>query len=230
MTASRLLSCCVLLSVLVACQEKEIPQVPEKVVGHCLYTNKFSDLQECRDYVGEWTEQEAVEDCKDQGSTVELGSACNMEERLGYCFLEGGDEKWSRITFPGVDAQTCGTMQRGCELFGGGVFDPSPVCGGKVVDMGDTGLPTFQQPVLTCVDPKQGEPPGMSEGGKVCTWEMISRRHRARPQLQRVRELRPRAHPAPVLPGASRGERGAGRRAHEGSDVRLRAQLGEVAD
>jgi hypothetical protein len=58
------------------------------LLGHCIYTNKFSNSMECRDYVGEWSEQDAKEDCEDQGSTVVLGSACGMEERLGYCFLE----------------------------------------------------------------------------------------------------------------------------------------------
>ncbi|WNG36717.1 hypothetical protein F0U61_25890 [Archangium violaceum] len=174
MAAPRLWSTCVLMSVVVGCSPGEVPQVPEKIVGHCIYKNNFSDMVECRDYVGEWSEQDVVEDCKDQDSTAVLGSGCNMEERLGYCFLDEDDGKWTRITLPGVDAKKCGSMQRGCELFGGGVFDPSPVCGGKVVDSGDSGLPTFQQPVLACMDPKPGEPPGLSEGGKVCTWEMIS--------------------------------------------------------
>jgi hypothetical protein len=174
MAASRWWSMCVLWSVVMGCQPKQVPEVPDKIVGHCIYTNKFSNGMECRDYVGEWTERDAMEDCEDQDSTVVLGSACGMEERLGYCFLEEDGDQWTRITLPGVNAEKCGSMQRGCELFGGGVFEPAPVCGGKVVDNGGTGLATFQQPVLTCVDPKPGEPPGLSEGGKVCTWEMIS--------------------------------------------------------
>lgn len=211
MTAPRLLlSCCVLMSVLVGCRDKTVPQVPEKVVGHCTYTNKFSNLEECRDYLGEWTDQQATADCKDQGSTVVLGSACGIEERLGYCFLEGDQsEQWTRITFPGVNAEKCASMQRGCELFGGGVFDPAPVCGGKVVDLGDTGLPTFQQPVLTCKDPKAGEAPGQSEGGKVCTWEMISgatepgRSFSDYASCDRVRTQRP-YYPVPPAPDAER--------------------------
>jgi hypothetical protein len=178
MRSPRLSLVLVLLCLVAGCQcggGGEIPIVPEKVVGHCIYVNRFSSLEECRDYVGEWTDEAAVEDCKDQGSTAVLGSACNLEQRLGYCFLGGENERWTRISFPGVDAQKCGSMQRGCELFGGGVFDPAPVCGGQVEDSGGgTGLPTFQQPVLNCVEPKPGEPPGMSPGGKVCTWEMIS--------------------------------------------------------
>lgn len=175
MSVPRLLSLSVLLCAAVACQKAGVPTVPDKVVGHCTYVNKFSSMEECRDYVGEWSEQAATDDCKDQGAQVVLGSGCNLEERLGYCFLGGEDQKWTRISLPGVDAQKCASMKRGCELFGGGVFDPAPVCGGKVEeDSGDTGLSTFRQPVLNCVDPKPGEPAGHSEGGKVCTWEMIS--------------------------------------------------------
>ncbi|MFY0575340.1 hypothetical protein ACN28S_14095 [Cystobacter fuscus] len=105
--------------------------MPDKIVGHCIYTNKFSSSMECRDYVGEWSEQDAKEDCEDQGSTIVLGSACGMEERLGYCFLEEGSDRWTRITLPGVNQEKCGSMQRGCELFGGGAFEPAPVCGGR---------------------------------------------------------------------------------------------------
>ncbi len=211
MNSSRLVSSCVLLSVLVGCSaEKEVPTVPEKVVGHCVYTNKFSSMEECRDYVGEWTDEAATEDCEEQASTVVLGSACNLEERLGYCFLGGEDERWTRISFPGVNAEKCGSMKRGCELFGGGVFDPAPVCGGKVEDMGGgTGLPTFQQPVLTCQDPKPGEPPGMSPGGQVCTWEMISgatepgRSFMDYASCDRVRTQRP-YYPVPPAENATR--------------------------
>jgi hypothetical protein len=54
-------------------------------------------------------------------------------------------------------------------------FAPAPICGGIESTGGGTGgLPIFQQPVRVCVNPKAGEPIGKSEGGKVCTWEMIS--------------------------------------------------------
>ena len=192
-----------------ACQRSEVPSVPEKVVGHCVYVNRFSSLQECRDYLGEWAEADAAEDCEDQGSKVVLDSSCDVEERLGYCFLGGEDARWTRISLPGVDAQKCGSMQRGCELFGGGVFDPAPLCGGKVVEGGDTGLPTFRQPVRTCRDPRPGEPPGQSAGGQVCTWEMISgatepgRRFEDYASCDRVRTQRP-YYPVPPAQNAER--------------------------
>jgi len=211
MSVVRLLSASVLLFVSVGCQQtREVPAVPEKVVGHCVYTNKFSEQQECRDYLGEWTDKAAMDDCKDQGAAVVLGVACGEQERLGYCFLGEGD-KVTRIALFGGDAGKCASMQRGCELFGGGVFDPAPLCGGKVVDMGDTGMPTFQQPVLTCKDPKPGEPVGMSAGGQVCTWEMISgatepgRSFMDYASCDRVRTQRP-YYPVPPAEDATRAD------------------------
>lgn len=132
MMSPRLSTVLAVLCLVAGCQcgGGEVPTVPEKVVGHCTYTNRFSGLQECRDYVGEWTDEAAMEDCEDQESTAVLGSACDLKERLGYCFLGGENERWTRISFPGVDAQKCGSMQRGCVLLGGGVFDPAPACGG----------------------------------------------------------------------------------------------------
>ena len=210
MSAPRLLSLSILMCVAAACQRGSVPIVPDKVVGHCVYMNRFSELEECRDYVGEWTEKDAAEDCEDQDSKVILGSACGVSERLGYCFLGGEDERWTRISFPGTDAQKCGSMKRGCELFGGGVFDPAPTCGGKVEEGGgDSGLPTFLQPVLACVDPRPGEPPGQSAGGKVCTWEMISgatelgRSFEQYASCDRVRTQRP-YYPVPPAPDAAR--------------------------
>lgn len=149
------------------------PPLPEKVVGHCTYVNRFSKLEECRDYLGEWTDDDARRDCAGQGAEVVLGSGCGISEYLGYCVL-GKEPAFTRITFPGSDANSCSSLQRGCEFFGGGIFDPAPACGGLEPGTGGTGLPVFEQPTLACVDPKPGEPAGKGPGGKVCTWEMIS--------------------------------------------------------
>ena len=202
-----------LLCTAVACGGGPVPEVPDKVVGHCVYVNRFSELEECRDYVGEWTDAEATEDCEDQDARIVLGAACGTPERLGYCFLEEDDDRWTRISLPGTDAQRCGSMKRGCELFGGGVFDPAPVCGGKVEEGGgdSPGLATFLQPVLTCMDPLPGEPPGQSAGGQVCTWEMISgatepgRSYADYASCERVRTQRP-YYAAPPAPDATRAD------------------------
>ena len=35
---------------------KDKPTLPTNVLGSCTYTNKFAGGQECREYVGSWTE------------------------------------------------------------------------------------------------------------------------------------------------------------------------------
>lgn len=186
-----------------------VPELPSKVVGHCTYVNGFSKLEECRDYLGDgWTDEDATEDCQDQRSTVVLGSGCGIDTRMGYCVL-GADQRYTRITFPGDDASKCSSLKRGCEFFGGGIFDPSLVCGGEEPASGGTGLPTFEWPTLSCRDPKPGEPPGKSAGGQVCTWEMISaateegRDYEDYASCDRVRTQRP-YYPAPTAPDATR--------------------------
>ncbi len=155
------------------CGGGPVPPLPEKIVGSCVYRNQFSKLEECTDYVGEWQLQEATDACKAKGMTIAT-RPCNIDKRLGYCILGGAQMKFERITLPGDDATGCASAKRGCEFFGGGIFDAAAVCGGVIDDSKGTGLPVFRHPVLNCVDPKAGEPPGRSAEGKVCTWEMIS--------------------------------------------------------
>jgi hypothetical protein len=178
------------------CGGGPVPVLPEKIVGSCVYKNPFSKQQECTDYVGEWKEQEIADDCTSKGSTV-APTPCGIDQRLGYCILGGAEMKFARITLPGMDATQCAPAKRGCEFFGGGVFDATAVCGGVLPESEATGLPTFQQPVLTCLDPKPGEAPGTSAGGKVCTWEVISgateegRHYEDYASCDRVRTQRP---------------------------------------
>ncbi len=155
------------------CGGGPVPTLPEKIVGSCVYKNQFSKLEECTDFVGEWTTQEATDTCAGKGSTM-ASKPCGIEQRLGYCVLGGVGGKFERITFPGTDAASCGSAKRGCEFFGGGVFDPAAACGGVISEPNGTGLPTFQQPTQSCVAPKAGEAPGKGPNGQVCTWEMIS--------------------------------------------------------
>jgi hypothetical protein len=154
------------------------PTLPEKVVGSCRYTNPFAKLEECKDYLGEWSEKQAIDDCAGQqleGKRAQYtaGTICSYPSILGYCIL-GGNGQFSRIHLPGADDTKCGGTERGCEVFGGGLFDPAPICGGKTTEGGGSGLPIFQQPVLTCKAPMPGEPAGTSANGQVCTWEVIS--------------------------------------------------------
>lgn len=160
------------------CNGFEVPPLPEKVVGKCTYTNSFSQLAECKDYVGEWTQKDASDDCKSNDSSIVLNEKCaiSAEEKYGDCIFVIDEKKqiFARVELPGIDVSKCASMKRGCEFFGGGSFQPTPVCGGVVTNDGPKGLPTFQQPTLDCKAPLEGEAPGRSEGGQVCTWSMIS--------------------------------------------------------
>lgn len=155
------------------CAKPTVPDLPANIVGSCKYVNGFSKLGECRDYHGSWTEAELRSDCAGWQGTPAVGASCEKVEVMGYCLLTPKPGQVTRISLPGNDATKCQSTVRGCELFGGGAFDPAPICGG-VMTGGGTGLPVFQMPELSCRDPKPGEPAGKSAGGKVCTWEMIS--------------------------------------------------------
>ncbi|MFO0600627.1 MAG: hypothetical protein U0228_35290 [Myxococcaceae bacterium] len=153
-----------------------LPAKPDTNVGRCVYTNGFSKKPECREYRGsKWTEANAAADCRDQNKTLEVGATCaEFTDTLGECVL-GKSEEYTWITMIGSDASACASTKRGCEFFGGGIFGPSKLCSGVDPDSSTgVGLPTFQWPERVCKDPLPGEPAGQSEGGKVCTWEMIS--------------------------------------------------------
>ncbi|MCC6809119.1 MAG: hypothetical protein IT381_16950 [Deltaproteobacteria bacterium] len=185
------------LALFVACKRGPAldTPLPENTTGSCTYKNGFSKREECRDYLGEWTLDAAKKDCAGWGSALVEGAPCSYESRLGYCVL-GGGAQFTRVTFPGADTTKCGGSRTGCEVFGGGTFDPSPLCGGAIDDS-SLGGPVFEQPVRVCKDPKAGEPPGTSANGQVCTWEMISgvtelgRDFRDYADCDRVRTQRP---------------------------------------
>ncbi|MCS6914687.1 MAG: hypothetical protein NZ890_15800 [Myxococcota bacterium] len=200
---------CVLVAVLGGCAKKEVPVIPEEIAGSCRYENRFSRKFECRDYHGDWTEEQIRQDCDSWGGEVTIGQACNLEQVLGYCIWEQ-EGRYIRASLPGNDPGACGSTLRGCEFFGRGAFDPAPICGGVDPDQDrGGGLVVFQQPVRRCQDPLPGEPPGRSPGGQVCTWEMISgatepgRRFADYASCDRVRTQRP-YYPVPTAPGADR--------------------------
>lgn len=146
----------------------------EVVAGHCVYTNPFSNSEECREYVGAgWTDAEVEADCADATGTRGAGP-CDFAETLGTCTLDGEPDHFVRLVFPGADAGACQATQTGCELFAGGVFEPSPLCEDPGDPPPDPDATVFQWPTLQCLDPGPGEPPGQSADGKVCTWTMIS--------------------------------------------------------
>jgi hypothetical protein len=154
------------------------------VVGSCSYTNAFSKGKECKLYVGSaWTPTTAEEDCAvpAPGSTGEFsaGGACELASTLGSCEVDPGDGLAYTLAFEGSDAAGCDGAKMGCEVFAKGTFTPSAVCGGSSGSGGSSssggfGVDPFVQPYKECRTPLAGEPAGKSEGGKVCTWTLIS--------------------------------------------------------
>lgn len=193
-----------------ACGKKDVPTIPEEIVGSCRFYNGFARADQCSDYHGSWTQEQAQSECGGWGGTLTMGQACNLPEVLGYCVFQK-DGLYYRTSMPGNDPGECGSTQRGCEFFGGGAFDPGPICGGVDPDLspGIIGPGVFQPPTLRCQDPKPGEPAGRSADGKVCTWEMISgateegRYYSDYASCDRVRTQRP-YYPAPPAADAAR--------------------------
>jgi hypothetical protein len=153
-----------------------VPTVPSRVVGSCIYRNNFSGMDECKDYLGDgWTEAAVSAECQRRNSTAAIGTACSYPSTLGTCILNANRPDVVRITFPGSDPSKCGSMQMGCEFFGGGYFVPSAICAGSTgPSMPPSTLPVFRQPELVCRAPRAGEPTGMSSGGQVCTYSSIA--------------------------------------------------------
>jgi len=53
--------------------------VPDNVFGHCIYENRFSNLEECREFRGDgWTEEDAQASCDEYSVTFAPG-ACPYE-------------------------------------------------------------------------------------------------------------------------------------------------------
>jgi hypothetical protein len=194
------------LPVLFACNREGNPDIPETIFGQCTYVNRFSDAEECREFRGVyWSQEQAVSDCADWDAEFEVGGVCEYESILGACILEDGPEKVTRIVAPGSDPSKCRSTERGCELFGGGIFVPSALCGGAD-DYIDEDGPVFLPPELICQAPLEGEPAGASDDGEVCTWSMISgctepgRKFNDYASCEQVRTQRPYAAVPPPAP------------------------------
>lgn len=159
-----------LLLLLAACAPDEVVLEGESI-GSCSYTSSFSRLPECRDFFAA-TEAEAEAHCADDGATFEAGVVCEIETVLGTCTYED-DGFQIRTTVESDDPAQCGSNRFGCETFARGVWEPGPLCGGEgdeIVVLEDP----WPQPEQICMDPVDGEPPGESEDGKVCTWQLVS--------------------------------------------------------
>jgi len=157
-----------------SCAEKPGTDIPDTVIGHCVYENQFSGKEECREFRGsQWTSDAAQTSC-DEYEVALVDGACEYQDVLGTCINPGGEEEKVIVLIqPGVDANDCASTKRGCELFGGGTFVDGPVCGDASIDPDDVydaenySVPPYQQ----CVDPIDGEPG--ENNGQVCTWTQV---------------------------------------------------------
>jgi hypothetical protein len=161
------------LSVVSACGDSDPPApAQEGKLWHCDYINSFSKQAECREYRGAgWSEANARTECDDQSGALAAG-ACAAPATLGTCVVPESAGAEIHILFTGEDTSTCSTLNQVCETFASGDFMPTAACEGKT----DDPVPPLGEPdtQLVCVDPQPGEPPGQSEGGKVCTWESLN--------------------------------------------------------
>ncbi len=164
------LATAVLLS---ACGDPEKPVLSKKLIGSCEYISPFTNDPECRDYLGDWSVEDAQAGCVKLKSTLKVGEPCPDEPKLGDCLTDDKGEQLN-IHILGTDATKCGSSKTGCQFFGGGYWDPAPICGGPNADEIVVNDNPFPMPELICKDPLPGEPVGQSEGGQVCTWQMIS--------------------------------------------------------
>ena len=157
-----------------SCALEDISNIPENVKGTCTYINRFSNSEECREYLGEaWDEGMASENCAEAKGDFAWGVSCDYPSTLGRCIMNANEDDVYAIQMPGDDSSDCASSKRGCQFFGGGVFDPSPVCGGNPEDPGIRSDEAFQAGDLVCIPPLDGDRQGVNEGGEVCTRESI---------------------------------------------------------
>jgi hypothetical protein len=160
---------------LMGCEKPDVDVSGLEPIAHCVYVNPFSELEECREYLGEgWDVDSAEDDCNGQdGSAFSDEGGCTYEGPLGACIFDGDTDRVYQVVIPNIDS-TCEEAQRGCEIFGGGQFEPFETCGGLPDNDLDQGKlsDVFVQPELSCVEPND-DVTGQSEDGKVCTWQAI---------------------------------------------------------
>lgn len=140
-------------------------------IGHCSYTGPNSRLSECKDYLGAWKVADAEADCRGLKGAFEGGSICAPTESLGVCLITSRPEQ-TRTYIISSDTTKCAGGKTGCEVFGGGVWEPSTTCGGVSTELVVL-EGAFAEPVRVCKTPGPGEPPGKSANGQVCAWQSI---------------------------------------------------------
>ncbi|MEZ4459025.1 MAG: hypothetical protein R3E66_04725 [bacterium] len=162
----------------------------------CNYTNPFSRGNECRTYLGSWTQEDVEADCTTQMGEATSGT-CPADSLLGTCEI-ATDGLGLAVLHAYGEASACNAQSVGCRVFAKGEWKPTDACdGGVVVEPQPESV--FVPPVLVCKDPLPGEPAGLSEGGQVCTWQLISGATEPGREVCRLRRLQRRAHAATLL-------------------------------
>jgi MYXO-CTERM domain-containing protein len=155
---------------LLACADSGPPTLRGPVVGSCDYESPFSGEPECREFY-ETEVAAAADSCEGVNADLRVDESCPTSGDLGACTYST-DDGWIRTTVYGEDPDKCGSSRFGCETFANGYWEPAALCAD------DEGLVVLDDPFplaeRVCVDPLPGEPTGLSEGGQVCTWEIVS--------------------------------------------------------
>ncbi len=147
----------------------------------CTYKNPFSQSGECKSYTGNaWTADKIAMDCMNSAynmvGELRMDGQCGFESLLGSCEISSDAGEGYLLEFEGSRSSLCTMTQNACVSFLSGTFTPSELCADQNTTPVDP--PTmgnvFMPPDLLCKAPLEGEAPGLSENGEVCTYSMIS--------------------------------------------------------
>lgn len=159
----------VVLASLTACPAPS--ELSTMVVGRCSYTGPQSKLAECKDYLGAWKLADSEKDCGDLKGAFVGGVVCTPTETLGFCIFATSPAQ-NRTYVASNETSKCSSARTGCELFGGGKWTPSGLCGGsndEIVVLENA----FTEPQRICFTPPAGEPRAPGATGQICVWESI---------------------------------------------------------
>jgi hypothetical protein len=147
----------------------------------CTYKNPFSQAKECKSYTGAaWTADKIAMDCMNSSynmvGELRTDGQCGFESQLGSCEISSDMGEGYLLEFEGDRASLCTMTQNACVSFLSGTFTASPLCAGNTTDPVEPmmGGNVFMPPELVCKAPLEGEAPGQSANGEVCTYSMIS--------------------------------------------------------
>lgn len=146
------------------------PVLSTVIIGQCAYTGPQSKLPECKDYLGAWKTADAEKDCQSVKGTYQGGILCAPKVSLGAC-LFGSKPEQNRTYIASDNTQKCAGARTGCEVFGGGYWQPSSLCGG-VSDELQVLENAWTPPKRVCFVP-DGGPRAPGKTGELCVLEGI---------------------------------------------------------